>query len=92
VDFKSLVSQASEIIQLFFWNVCLKVFVDCDNSSIQDFILKELFFFLPLVPPIPSAPNKLLVITFAAVRATCFVTGEDIKVDGGLCTLPRYTE
>lgn len=33
-----------------------------------------------------------LAAVFLASDEATFITGEDIKVDGGLCTLPRYTE
>ena len=33
-----------------------------------------------------------MAAVFLASDEAAFITGEDIKVDGGLCTLPRYTE
>ena len=33
-----------------------------------------------------------MTVVFLASEEAGFITGEDIKVDGGLCTLPRYIE
>lgn len=36
-------------------------------------------------------PNEVaMAAVFLASDESCFITGDDIKVDGGLCTLPRY--
>ncbi len=38
-----------------------------------------------------GAPNDVaMAAVFLASAESCFITGDDIKVDGGLCTLPRY--
>jgi len=40
-----------------------------------------------------GTPNEVaMAAVFLASDEAAFITGEDIKVDGGLCTLPRYIE
>ena len=40
-----------------------------------------------------GTPHEVaMTAVFLASEEAGFITGEDIKVDGGLCTLPRYIE
>ena len=37
-----------------------------------------------------TSQEVAMTAVFLASNEASFVTGEDLKVDGGLCTLPRY--
>ena len=40
-----------------------------------------------------GTPSEVaMTAVFLASDEAGYITGEDIKVDGGLCILPRYTE